>query len=96
MGREGEAMTAKKVRKPRASKKAPRVYVEPVSAKNSETGRDELYFVIDGIRVAYREAGAWVPLVDYVTITDDVPEGTPYDEGGTVEVLPEPTTDRRH
>jgi hypothetical protein len=81
--------TVKKVRKPV-------VYVEPVSAKNSETGQDVLYFVIDGVRVAYREAGKWVSLVDYVTITDDLPEGTPCDEGGTVEVLPEPTTDRRH
>ena len=45
---------------------APRCDLEPVSAANSGTGRDELYFIINGERVASRghpgtpQAGQWV------------------------------------
>jgi hypothetical protein len=42
----------------------PKVFIEPVSAHNSETGHNQLYLVLDGQRIAKREAGAWVPVIE--------------------------------
>jgi hypothetical protein len=74
--------------------------IEPVSAANSETGRDELYIVLDGVRIAYRghqggtDAGKWVSLMEGVVMSDDMPElgaGTPIIDAGEVQVFREPT-----
>jgi hypothetical protein len=46
-----ERRKAQKLQKP---DKPIKMCIEEVSARNSETGRDELYLVIDGQRVAYR------------------------------------------
>jgi hypothetical protein len=73
---------------------------EPVSAANSETGREELYIVLDGERVGYRghpgsaDAGKWVSLVEgLVFLPDDAPEPSsdlPIIECGEVQVFEEP------
>jgi hypothetical protein len=73
------------------------VFMEPVSARNSETGEDELYFVVDGERIAMRghpgtpQAGTWIPLVEGVSFHDEFPDdGTPVFEAGEVQLMPEP------
>jgi hypothetical protein len=58
-----------KIRKP---EKPIKVFIEPVSARNSETGQDELYFVVDGQRIAKRHR-TWVPLIEGVTFYDELP-----------------------
>ena len=77
--------------------KAPKIFVEEVSARNSETGQPELYLVIGGQRVAYRgwcdtrQAMDWIPLVEGISFRDDEPDdGTPILDGGTVDLMPEP------
>ena len=74
-----------------------KVLLEPVSAHNSETGRDELYFVLNGQRVAKRgypetpQAKTWVPLVKGFSCHDGFPDdGEPVFDAGTVEWMPEP------
>jgi len=68
-----------------------RARLEPVSAANSETGRDELYFVIGGERVAYRghpgtpNAGKWIALKEGIII-DDGPEPSEADVRATLSV----------
>jgi len=83
-----------KIRKP---EKAIKAFIEPVSARNSETGQDELYFVVDGQRIAKRghpgtaQAETWVPLVEGVSFYDERPDdGLPVFDGGKVELMPEP------
>jgi hypothetical protein len=78
--------------------KVPQLFMEPVSAKNSETGEDELYLVLVGRRVAYRghpgttEAGKWISLVPEFQVVEDHPDdGMPVFEAGEIQVLPEPT-----
>jgi hypothetical protein len=86
--------------------KAPGAAIEPVSAANSEIGRDELYFVIEGQRVAKRgypgtpQAGTWVPLKEGVRVVtgdaadatwaDGLPDDTPITDGGEVQLFEEP------
>ena len=86
-------------RKTKISKpeKAIKVFMEPVSARNSETGQDELYFVVDGERIAKRghpgtpQAQTWIPLVEGVSFHDEFPDdGMPIFEGGEVQWMPEP------
>jgi hypothetical protein len=84
-----------KIRKP---EKSPKLFVEEVSARNSETGYDELYLVIDGMRIAKRghpgtpQARTWVPLVEGVKFYNgDFPDdGDPVFNAGKVQLLPEP------
>jgi hypothetical protein len=83
-----------KIRKP---EKPIKVFIEPVSARNSETGQDELYFVVDGQRIAKRghpntpQARTWVPLIEGVTFYDGLPDDDmPVFDGGEVQWMPEP------
>jgi hypothetical protein len=52
-----------------------------IPAKDSDTGRDELYIEIDGIRIAKRgqpdtaHARTWIPLRPGYRVTDDVDRG---------------------
>lgn len=79
-----------------APPRTPKCLFEPVSAHNSETGQDELYFVIDGQRVAKRghpgtpQARTWIPLIAGISFPDGFPDDTPVFDAGTVEVMPEP------
>ena len=89
-----ERRRAQKLQKPETPMK---MFVEEVSARNSETGHDELYLVINGQRVAYRghpgtpQARTWVPLVDHISFHDDEPDdGTRVLDAGVVEWMPEP------
>jgi hypothetical protein len=86
----------RKITKPEKPIKA---FIEPVSARNSETGHDELYFVFDGQRIAKRgypgtpQAGTWVPLVEGLTyigdfIGDELPDDGSY--VGEAQLMPEP------
>ena len=90
--------------KERAAKANP-MAVEPVSAANSETGKDELYLIVGGERVAYRghpdtlDAGTWVSLhPDRFKVhnedgwNDGLPDDTPVIDAGEVQLLPEPTS----
>jgi hypothetical protein len=80
------------------SGKVPQLFIEPVSAKNSETGKEELYLVLDGRRAAYRghpgtpQAGTWVSLdPDFIIHNEEWPDdGTPVFEAGEVGLMPEP------
>ena|SRR6516165_8825142 len=90
-------MRAKRKSKIRKLVKAPKVFLEPVSARNSETGQDELYFVRDGQRIGKRghpgtpQARTWIPLVEDVSYLDEFPDdGTPVFDGGEVQLMPEP------
>ena len=72
-------------------------FIEEVSARNSDTGQDELYFVFDGRRIAKRghpgtpQAGTWVPLIKGLAFYDEFPDdGMPVFEGGEVQLMPEP------
>jgi len=89
---------AKPKPKTRKPENPPKIFMEEVSARNSETGHDELYLVIDGRRVANRgysdrlQAMTWTPLVeDFKIIEDDDPDdGVPVFDAGEVQMLPEP------
>ena len=77
--------------------RVPKSLFEPVSARNSETGQDELYFIIDGQRVAKRghpgtpQAGIWIPLVAGIKFPDEFPDdGRPVFSAGEVRWMPEP------
>src|SRR5215471_17627431 len=77
--------------------KAIKCCIEEVSARNSETGRAELYFVVDGQRIAKRgypgtpQAQTWIPLVEGVSFHDEFPDdGTPIFEAGEVQLMSEP------
>jgi hypothetical protein len=79
---------------------APQLFMEPVSARHSETGRDELYLTMSGHgRVAYRghpgtaEAGKWISLVPDFKVVDEHPDdGVPVFDAGVVELFPEPNS----
>ena len=93
-------MSGKRKPKIRKPEKAIKVFIEPVSARNSETGEDELYFVVDGQRIAKRghpgtpQAQTWIPLVEGVKFYDDEDEfsddGEPIFDAGEIQMMPEP------
>jgi hypothetical protein len=83
-----------KIRKP---EKPIGLFMEEVSARNSETRQDELYLVLDGQRIAKRghpgtpEAMTWVPLVEGLSFVDDHPDdGVPVFDAGEIQMMPEP------
>jgi hypothetical protein len=85
-----------KIRKP---EKPPKLFVEEVSACNSETGYDELYLVADGQRIAKRgysdtlQAMTWIvtAIGRSMGFSFDVPDdGGPVLEAGEVQLMPEP------
>src|SRR5215472_18988206 len=83
-----------KIRKP---EKPIRLFMEEVSARNSETYQDELYLVLDGQRIAKRghpgtpEAMTWVPLVEGISFVDDHPgDDVPVFDAGEVQLILEP------
>jgi hypothetical protein len=87
-------MSKSKIRKP---DKAIRMFIEPVSAHNSETGCNELYLVVDGRRIAKRGFSAtsltmtWIPLVEGVQFHDEFPDdGVPVFDAGEVQLIEEP------
>ena len=86
-----------KIRKP---EKPIRLFMEEVSARNSETRHDELYLVLDGQRIAKRghpgtpEAMTWIATAigRSMGFSFDVPDdGGPVLEAGEVQLMPEPT-----
>jgi hypothetical protein len=90
-----------KIRKSvRKSERPSAAFLEPVSARNSETGQDELYLVRDGQRIGKRghpgtpQARTWIPLVEGISFLsefDELPDdGTPVVDGGEVQLMPEP------
>jgi len=83
-----------KIRKPETPI---RLFMEEVSARNSETRDDVLYLVLDGQRIAKRghpgtpEAMTWVPLVEGVSFVDEHPDdGILVFDAGEVRFMPEP------
>jgi hypothetical protein len=86
-----------KIRKPQ---KLPKLFVEEVSARNSETGYDELYLVADGQRIAKRgysdtlQAMTWIvtAIGRSMGFSFDVPDdgGGPVLDAGEVQLMPEP------
>ncbi|MGY4318989.1 hypothetical protein [Bradyrhizobium sp. JR3.5] len=75
----------------------PQLFMEEVSARQSETGHCELYLVMDGKRVAYRghpgtlDAGKWVSLDPDFEIVDEHPvDSMPVYEAGEVKLFSEP------
>jgi hypothetical protein len=85
----------------RKPEQLPKLSVEEVSARNSETGYDELYLVADGQRIAKRgysdtlQAMTWIATAigRSMGFSFDVPQdGRPVLEAGEVQVqwMPEP------
>ena len=88
---------AKPKPKTRKPEKPIKFFIEPVSARNSETGQDELYFVVHGQRIAKRgysdtlQAMTWIPLVEGVSFHDEFSDdGVPVFDAGEVQLMPEP------
>ena len=76
----------------------PTMTMEEVSAARSETGQDELYLVLDGVRVAYRADGKWNSLRPDIEIVEEargLPDDCEITDGGEVQLFPEPETDTR-
>lgn len=63
--------------KPTKRSRAPPIAAECVAAKDSETGRDEIYVLFEGHRIAKRghpdtpQARTWVAIEPRFTVRDD-------------------------